>query len=81
MLNPTIFFNSYQLQNQKKCSIFNNTARQKSSTFAKHLTIFTSLYLPNIYLKPKTFTAFNALFDGDDQTFGTFFTSAVSIEL
>ena len=44
-------------------------------------SLFSQGAQPNIYLKKNKITFFNALNDGVDLTFGTFFTSAVSIDL
>ena len=58
MVTPTIFGLSIDC-NKKKCSIFNNlrdTDPPKSSTVAKHLTIFTFLYIQSI--KDRTFFLF-----------------------
>ena len=46
----------------------------KSFDDIKNLNSISSLRTqPNIYFKSKKFTFFNALNDGVDQTFGTFF--------
>ena len=54
---------------------------KKCGCFKTLNSIFSKGAQQNIYLKSKTFTFFNALNDGVDQTIRTIFTIAVSIEL